>query len=296
MAIPEAQLETWSHQGAKTTSAATYDTVRRILERPGTGYASQIYDVFLQGSYANDTNIYADSDVDIVVRLKSTFQPDLSGLPDDQQVAFQKANKGATYTLRQFKTDVNANLVGAYGADVSGGKKALHIRPNGVRRETDVLASIIHRRYTTYLSEILQANVEGIMFEDRNGKVIVNYPQQHSANCTIKHQATWMRYKPMVRVFKNIRNHLVQNHKLADGMAPSYFIEGLLYNAPDLLFTHVNQTAVAGLLNWATGANRQAFVCANSLHYLHKGDPDLFWPTANCDAFLLAAINLWNNW
>ena len=31
-------------------------------------YAGKAYDTFLQGSYANDTNIYADSDVDIVIR------------------------------------------------------------------------------------------------------------------------------------------------------------------------------------------------------------------------------------
>src|SRR3954469_13287501 len=40
-------------------------------------YYAKAFRTFLQGPYGNDTNIYADSDVDIVIRLDSTFQHDL---------------------------------------------------------------------------------------------------------------------------------------------------------------------------------------------------------------------------
>ena len=65
MAVSDAQLETWSHQGSKAQSAATYATVRRVLLDSRAPYANRSFDIFLQGSYNNDTNIYADSDVDI---------------------------------------------------------------------------------------------------------------------------------------------------------------------------------------------------------------------------------------
>ena len=43
----------------------------------GTGYADKNYaDPFLQGSYGNDTNVYADSDVDIVMKLDAIFFKD----------------------------------------------------------------------------------------------------------------------------------------------------------------------------------------------------------------------------
>ena len=64
MAIPEAQLVRWSHQGSIQGSSATYAIVKRALEAPNS-------EVFLQGSYGNDTNIYAESDVDVIIRLDS---------------------------------------------------------------------------------------------------------------------------------------------------------------------------------------------------------------------------------
>jgi hypothetical protein len=67
MAIPESQLETWSHQGSVKQSRDTYATIKRTLEASDTKYADKDFEVFLQGSYGNDTNIYAESDVDVVI-------------------------------------------------------------------------------------------------------------------------------------------------------------------------------------------------------------------------------------
>jgi tRNA nucleotidyltransferase (CCA-adding enzyme) len=80
MAISEAQLETWSHQGSITGSSSTYNSVKDVLEETGTPYSAKNYSVFLQGSYGNDTNIYAESDVDIVICLNDCFQSDRSKL------------------------------------------------------------------------------------------------------------------------------------------------------------------------------------------------------------------------
>jgi hypothetical protein len=54
--------------------------------------------VFLQGSYGNDTNIYAESDVDIVIRLDDCFHSDLESLSDDEKSAYKQAFSDATYT------------------------------------------------------------------------------------------------------------------------------------------------------------------------------------------------------
>jgi tRNA nucleotidyltransferase (CCA-adding enzyme) len=82
MGIPEAQLDTWSHQGSVTQSSATYNTIKNALEAAGNPYAGKNYEVFLQGSYGNDTNIYAESDVDIVIKLNDCFHYNLDELPD----------------------------------------------------------------------------------------------------------------------------------------------------------------------------------------------------------------------
>lgn len=98
MAIPESQLDTWSHQGSIIQSSNTYNTIKNALEAVGNPYASKNYRVFLQGSYGNDTNIYAESDVDIVIKLTDCFRHDLNELPDDQKAAFKAAHSDATYT------------------------------------------------------------------------------------------------------------------------------------------------------------------------------------------------------
>jgi hypothetical protein len=54
MAIPESQLDTWSHQGSVQQSSDTYATVKRALEANDTKYADKSRDVFLQGSYGNE--------------------------------------------------------------------------------------------------------------------------------------------------------------------------------------------------------------------------------------------------
>ena len=106
MPIPESQLETWSHQGSITQSSNTYNAIKSVLEASTTPYAGKNFKVFLQGSYGNDTNIYAESDVDIVIRLDDCFQSDLESLSDDEKSAYQEAFSDATYTHTDFKRDV----------------------------------------------------------------------------------------------------------------------------------------------------------------------------------------------
>src|ERR1035441_9094059 len=88
MAIAEAQLETWSHQGSVQQSCDTYATVKRSLEANDTKFADKSCEVFLQGSYGNDTNIYAESDVDVVIRTDSIYYYDISALSPQELQTF----------------------------------------------------------------------------------------------------------------------------------------------------------------------------------------------------------------
>jgi len=97
MAIPERQLETWAHQASITQSSTTYATIKRSLEAGDTKYADKSYEVFLQGSYGNDTNIYAESDVDVVIRLDSIFHYDISALTPEEQTWFKTSFADGSY-------------------------------------------------------------------------------------------------------------------------------------------------------------------------------------------------------
>jgi nicotinate phosphoribosyltransferase len=89
--------------------------------------------------------------------------------------------------------------------------------------------AIAHRRYFRFGGSNDQSYTHGIAFYTSNGKKIVNFAGQHATNCTRKHQRTDQDFKPLVRIYKNARNKLISEGIIEDGLAPSYFIEGLLY-------------------------------------------------------------------
>jgi hypothetical protein len=215
MGIPESQLTTWSSQGSITQSANTYRTIKLALESKDTAFTSKRYEIFLQGSYANDTNVYADSDVDIVIKINDLFFRDLSRLPPVQKAAYDSSFSNAQYTYNDFKPAVFGALSQRFTNDVSLGKKAVWIKPNGGRRNADVLVAAQLRRYHDFHSINNERYDEGIGFLGPGGELIENFPKQHSANLTLKHQATKSNFKPMVRVFKNMRNHMISNKLLA---------------------------------------------------------------------------------
>jgi len=90
MAIPEDQLDTWAKQGSVTQSAQTYNTIKSVLDDASAPYHSRSYSIFLQGSYGNDTNVYRESDVDIVVRLNQTYYADTGRLSVGAQANYDK--------------------------------------------------------------------------------------------------------------------------------------------------------------------------------------------------------------
>lgn len=299
MGIPESQLETWSHQGSIQGSSATYNSIRNILTAANTPYAQKGYSVFLQGSYGNDTNIYSESDVDIVICLNDCFHSDRSALTPEDENAWRASFNNAAYKDADFKRDVFSVLSGRLGADVSVGGKAIQIAANGGRRKVDVIVAIQFRRYHKFKNLNDQEFDEGICFYTSSGEQVVNYPRQHRENMTAKHQNSSNWLKPMVRVMKNARSKLVQEGMLAEVAAPSYFIEGLLHNIPNENFHTNYETTFVNVLNWLlrlTPAQKNELLCANHQYYLIRDGAKNCWTDAHYQAFLNAIVRLWNNW
>jgi hypothetical protein len=288
--ISESQLDTWSKQGSVAQSKATYATVRNVLEHEDAPYAGRDYATFLQGSYANDTNIYADSDVDIVICLNSSFYSDVEALEEADRKARDAYYGPADYSYNEFKADVIGQLKKGFGASVTPGKKAIFIMGNGSRRDADVLPAALHRRYFRFKSGTDLSYAEGICFWLPDGTKIINYPKQHSANCTLKHQTTAHWFKPAVRIIKNMRNAMVGKSLIPDGLAPSYFLEGMLYNVPTAHFGTSYQKTIAECLNWLRACDRAKLVCANEQYFLLHPTSPVTWREEMFERFLKAAI------
>lgn len=289
MPLTEDQLSTWTRQGSITQSAETYRIVRETLTAQGVPYGDHNYQVFLQGSYANDTNVWRESDVDIVIVLNECWHSDLSGLSADAQSRYDAAFVAATYGYPEFKRDVTQALTDRFGPAVEPGSKAISINALGNRRKVDVLVAVQYRRYYAFATPLQQDFAEGICFWDSAGQQIVNFPRQHAQNLTAKHQATGGRLKPLIRAFKNLRSWMVEEGDIGQGVAPSYYLEGLLYNVPDHYFMGTLQAQAEATLRWMrVHPDGGDFECPNRQFYLVRDHALTCWPRGQYRAFAAA--------
>lgn len=296
MTISEAQLETWSHQGSIAQSKTTYDTIKAVLNDPNSPYYRYSFDIFLQGSYGNDTNVWADSDVDVVVRLESIFYYDDSRLDEQEKANLQAGFVPSDgYSYAKFKADVLQWLRSSFGGTVREGKKAIFIPGNGTRRDADVLVCVNHRQYWSHKTVASPVFSEGICFWTADHQKIINYPKQHSQNCTTKHQDTASRFKANVRVIKNMRNRMIERGLIKDGLAPSYFLEGMLWNVPSANFTPRYGDTFVNYVNWLSSCKRDELKCANGIHWLLREGHSVCWSPTAFDDFRGEVVRFWNN-
>jgi hypothetical protein len=297
MGIPESQLQTWAKQGSITGSSTTYNTVKDALE-VRVPYSGKRYSVYLQGSYGNATNIYAESDVDVVICLHDCFQSDRSQLSPEQETEWKHAHpRSAAYGHVEFKADVVKVLKDKFGQGVEPGNKAVFIPGSASRRNADVIVAIDFKRYFKFNSLNDQSFAQGICFYDGSNRRIANYPKQHRENLTNRHQDSGEWLKPLIRVMKNARTRLVADGVIKAGVAPSYYLEGLVYNAPLDCFGTNYGTSFHRVLQWMYDtADTAKWVTANEQYYLLWDDTPTSWSKTNYATFKNAVIKLWNDW
>lgn len=293
--IAESQLETWAARGPTAQFTDTYNRIRDNLVDDRAPYPIGDTEVFLQGSYKNDTNVRGDSDVDVVLCHTGAFYMDLSRLSPEDRGAYDAAFAATSvdYKYADFRSDATAYITDLYN-NVRSGRRALKIPGgNSGRRDADVLVAFQFRRYHEFKSLQNQRYDKGVCFFPAGGSRIENFPKQHADNCTTKHQDTNGYFKPMVRIFKNMRNAMIDDGLLVDGAAPSYFIEGMLYNVPNAKFGGRYQETWVECFNHIVTTDCDELVCANHMHWLVRDDRPTCWPVASFDAFTTAMKTFW---
>lgn len=233
--------------------------------------------VFPKGSYANNTNVRRDSDIDIAVRLNSLISIDY-----DEGLSHSDTGL-SPYTgisKSDFKNELYSALINEFGSSnvSNSGNKVFQIRKSDKLMNTDIIPSTIYRRY-------FQANnyIEGIQLIPDNITInrVNNFPEQHYEYGVEKNKDTKLRYKGIVRIIKNIRNNLLANNDY-----PSFLIESLAYNMPNSIYTD-NDTWVDML----------KYMCENALDYLSKEEsPNSSerWTEVNKYKFLFHSNQKWD--
>ena len=284
MSIPFNVLINWAKPGKSENSKVTYEKLSNLLD--STLYGN--YETFLQGSYHNTTHVKENSDIDIVVLNNDIFiNNSLYGL------------RGNLQDLISYKDFIFYRIQGAQNFNFSLGNKTIKYEGNTNYVPADIVPCGCYKDAT------IGAPTGTILFDDHTRKYFVNYPKQHYANGTLKSQLTNGNFKKTVRMFKNARNFAVRKHLLkTEDIAPSYFLECLIYNIPNGCFIGNEYDIFYKSISWLY-QNRNSLSnmkCQNQIQklfgYNDSNSSVIYnkWNTVDAITFIDAIVELWNNW
>jgi hypothetical protein len=278
-------LKDWAETIDETDEArgrAAAEAVRKAIATSRLG--QRRVEVRVTGSSRNNTNIRRDSDIDVAVILRDVV---FYVFPEDGSVTPEMLGiRVGDYSFATWRDDVGAALREHFGnGQVTDGDKAFNIRPSGARLDADVAVFLEHRRYTGKKKVTGEWDYnEGVEMRPRSdpGERIVNWPEQHYLRAVAKNDATNRRFKRMVRIFKHLATDMSEQgnaeQKSGAGQVSSFFLECLVYNAPDECFDvnaggYVKATRdVLGWLGRATrpGADASGFVEVSGMERLFR--------------------------
>jgi predicted nucleotidyltransferase len=193
-------------------------------------YSSERVHIFIQGSYANNTCVRNESDVDIAVVREDIYE---YAWRANLELTTEDRRKEA----KALKDAVERVLRNRFPAQVHRGNKSIKVDGNTYRKQADTVPCIsLHHYYRSHLNDYLTHRDGVVIFAD-DGSVIRNFPKQHIANGKAKNANTNHYYKKMVRIMKKMR-HIMSDYgyESADEVS-SFGLESLLWNVPDSQFT-----------------------------------------------------------
>lgn len=236
MADWESIFSSWTERASDKEEAQCENAERAIRTAIQNSEELKSYDisVFAQGSWAANTNVRRDSDVDVCIRLGSAL---FVGLPTGKTFSdYNYSNSPISYSW--FKDAVGRALDSRFGAAaVIRGNKAFDIQDNTYRVHADAVPTLLYRSHKDANGNPA-ATIDGVAFDSDSNERVINFPEQALANGRTKNTETARCYKRAVRILKRARNRLRENGVATAEHCPSFQIESLLYNVPDAAFLH----------------------------------------------------------
>lgn len=189
--------------------------------------------VYTKGSYPNETNVRADSDVDVVVENRAVYyfvdtKESANATPDPLFKPY-----GGSWTPDLWRTEVENALRNYFGSTEvdTDGSVAIKVREVvGSRPSCDVVPAFEYRRYDRY-DRAPSFTHQGSKIYKKSGGSIINYPSQQLTNGRAKDRRTYGKYKQFARALKNGENVLFEAGFME--ARPSYLMECLAFNLSD---------------------------------------------------------------
>lgn len=286
----ENKLSNWTAPSSDTEQEKQERTERMIREAVNAHapFDAASLHVFVKGSYANNTNVRADSDVDIAVELTDLFYWDEAS----PGVHTNGGRYIGPWTPEILRTELEAALIAKFGRIDTSSAVAIQVNSNTARVDADVVPCISYRYYFRH-----GGYREGTKIFPKSGRSIVNYPAQQLKNGRAKNLRTGYAFKKAVRILKRIENEMSERSVFRE--LPSFFMECLAYNCPDDAFSDSTWTAVIRALlvyiweglqgNQEPSDESARWLEVNDCFYLFH--PDQKWSRADGREFAYAAWN-----
>jgi hypothetical protein len=276
--------ETWLRKAAERPSDHEDEKRNRTEQQIKAALAAfgplqgRPYRVYVKGSYANNTNVRLNFDVDIAVEYYGFFYSDLVFDVEGQPKSVVGViDSDDPYTRAEFKTDILGALHQAFGKNaVTPGRIAYRVREKATTLPADVVPSWEYRRYERIINGVPKYQ-QGTCVFPKGGSRTHNFPEQQRVNGNMKNTDTSKRYKRMVRALKKLQTRLVEQGVLSEEL-PSYLIECLVYNVPNSSFGHSTylsdmREVLASVFNATlTNGDWNDWVEVNDLRYLFRGN------------------------
>jgi hypothetical protein len=257
-------------------------------------FSANDVNIYMQGSYATETNIAFQSKIEVAVEVKKTNEFDPSKMKAKDFEIFD--NFYITYNYEFDVKKFRENLISAIEAEikhkVKKGEVNFLVKAFGsLQHDIDIYPCFSYKYFGADGSKIdckLVYNTE----IDENYLMFINL---HSQNAVLKNKLTDGRYKEIVRMIKTVvsiskrEDHYIRYTR-------GYFIECLLYNVPNEMYMTADNeilSAFLKVLNWLNFADFDDFICQNGIWSLWGG-ADGFWDEEAAKMFISELIAYFN--
>lgn len=287
--VTEEQLSGWTGPSSTTEQDKQERTEKMILEAINAhdAFDGFSFAVYAKGSYANNTNVKSDSDVDVVVECQEVEY--WEEFDSTQASRTPGSPYEGVWTPEKLRKEVESALEAKFPGSVESGSVAFRINSTTSRVDADVVPCFSYKMYFPSGS-----SRSGTKVFKTDGSSIVNYSKLQLENGRAKNVRTNYAYKKTVRILKRLENVMV-GAGLSEEI-PSYLMECLIYVCPDSYFARstwrgVMQGCLADIYNYTMTAEpddeSDRWLEVNEAKYLFHSTQK--WTRVEVHAFAKAA-------
>ena len=261
-------------------------------------FDEQDVQIYLQGSYENETMVDEFAKLEIVVEFGQNAFGEIDKKPQLKVKSIWSDNSLIRKRIVAFKPNIHLQLIKKLMLESlieETGNEGIYNNSKSIfipAYKKNKIPCEILPCYTLSTSE----KDESVMIYDSYiNKYVVTFPKLHCENLKIKDKLTNGAFIEMVRVFRNIRDILVDNEIIDVSFAPTYFLECLLYNVPNELYKGKLSSVLLKILNYFMNCNLNKFVCAHERFKMFGNNSDA-WTIYKARSFINLMTQIWEEY